>query len=292
MMHVLVTGSNGQLASCIKDLAGQYENLKFIYTDYQELDICDLKQVNTFFKSNPKIDYCINCAAYTAVDKAESEVDKAYEINAQGAKNLAIVCHEFAAVLIQISTDFVFDGQKNSPYVESDVPNPISVYGASKLQGEVEVKQRLETYFIFRTSWLYSEHGSNFMKTMLRLAETRDEISVVSDQIGTPTYAGDLAKMILNIVSSKNTNFGLYHYSNEGMVSWYDFAKAIFEVSAIEIKLNPIKTVDYPTPANRPAYSVMDKAKIKSRLSTQASFWIESLQKAIKVTVLRNTYHD
>ena len=152
MMNVLVTGSNGQLASCIKDLASQYDNLNFIYTDYQGLDICDLKQVNTFFKSDPKIEYCINCAAYTAVDKAETDVDKAYEINAQGAKNLAIVCHEFDVVLIHISTDFVFDGQKNEPYVETDVANPISVYGASKLQGEIEIKQILEKYFILRTS--------------------------------------------------------------------------------------------------------------------------------------------
>ena len=282
MMNVLVTGSNGQLASCIKDLACQYENLNFIYTDYQELDICDLKQVNTFFKSDPKIDYCINCAAYTAVDKAESDADKAFEINATGAKNLAIACHEFDAVLIQISTDFVFDGEKREPYVETDLPNPISVYGASKLQGEVEVKQRLEKYFIFRTSWLYSEHGSNFMKTVLRLAETRDEISVVSDQIGTPTYAGDLAKMILNIVSSKNTNFGLYHYSNEGVVSWDDFAKAIFEVSAVEIKLNPIKTVDYPTPAKRPAYSVLSLEKTKNIFNITPPKWELGLKKAIE----------
>jgi dTDP-4-dehydrorhamnose reductase len=282
MMNVLVTGSNGQLASCIRDLAGQYENLNFIYTDYQELDICDLKQVNTFFKSDPKIDYCINCAAYTAVDKAESDADKAFEINATGAKNLAIACHEFDAVLIQISTDFVFDGEKREPYVETDIPNPISVYGASKLQGEVEVKQRLEKYFILRTSWLYSEHGSNFMKTMLRLAETRDEISVVSDQIGTPTYAGDLAKMILNIVSSKNTNFGPYHYSNEGVVSWYDFAKAIFEVSAVEIKLNPIKTGDYPTPAKRPAYSVLSLEKTKKIFNIPPPKWELGLKKAIE----------
>jgi dTDP-4-dehydrorhamnose reductase len=282
MMNVLVTGSNGQLASCIRDLAGQYENLNFIYTDYQELDICDLKQVNTFFKSDPKIDYCINCAAYTAVDKAESDADKAFEINATGAKNLAIACHEFDAVLIQISTDFVFDGEKREPYVETDIPNPISVYGASKLQGEVEVKQRLEKYFILRTSWLYSEHGSNFMKTMLRLAETRDEISVVSDQIGTPTYAGDLAKMILNIVSSKNTNFGPYHYSNEGVVSWYDFAKAIFEVSAVEIKLNPIKTGDYPTPAKRPAYSVLSLEKTKKIFNITPPKWELGLKKAIE----------
>ena len=186
---------------------------------------------------------------------------------------------EFDAILIQVSTDFVFDGEKNEPYTETDVAKPISVYGASKLQGEIEIKQILETYFILRTSWLYSEHGANFMKTMLRLAETRDEISVVSDQIGTPTYAGDLADVILKIISSKNTNFGLYHYSNEGVASWYEFAKAIFEASNIEIKLNPIKTSAYPTPAKRPVYSVMDKTKIKSVLKTETLSWQDRLIK-------------
>ena len=279
MMNVLVTGSNGQLASCIKDLAKQYDGLNFIYTDYKELDICDLSQVNTFFESNKKIDYCINCAAYTAVDKAESDVEKAFEINANGAKNLAIACREFDAVLIQVSTDFVFNGEKNEPYTETDVAKPISVYGASKLQGEIEIKQTLETYFILRTSWLYSEHGANFMKTMLKLAETRDEISVVSDQIGTPTYAGDLADVILKIISSKNTNFGLYHYSNEGVASWYDFAKTIFEASNLKIKLNAIKTSAYPTPAKRPVYSVMDKTKIKSVLKTETLSWQDRLIK-------------
>ena len=282
MRNVLVTGSNGQLASCIKDLAKQYEGLNFIYTDYQELDICDLNQVNTFFKSNKKIDYCINCAAYTAVDKAESDVEKAFEINANGAKNLAIACREFDAVLIQVSTDFVFNGEKNEPYTETDVAKPISVYGASKLQGEIEIKQILETYFILRTSWLYSEHGANFMKTMLKLAETRDEISVVSDQIGTPTYAGDLADVILKIISSKNTNFGLYHYSNEGVASWYDFAKTIFEASNLKIKLNAIKTEAYPTPAKRPFYSVMDKEKIKTSLGVETPHWRDGLVRAIK----------
>ena len=282
MMNVLVTGSNGQLASCIKDLAKQYDGLNFIYTDYKELDICDLNQVNTFFKSNKKIDYCINCAAYTAVDKAESDVEKAFEINANGAKNLAIACREFDAILIQISTDFVFDGEKKEPYTETDVAKPISVYGASKLQGEIEIKQILETYFILRTSWLYSEHGVNFMKTMLRLAETRDEISVVSDQIGTPTYAGDLADVILKIISSKNTNFGLYHYSNEGVASWYDFAKTIFEASNLKIKLNAIKTEAYPTPAKRPFYSVMDKEKIKTSLGVETPHWRDGLVRAIK----------
>ena len=195
---------------------------------------------------------------------------------------------EFDAILIQISTDFVFDGEKKEPYTETDVAKPISVYGASKLQGEIEIKQTLETYFILRTSWLYSEHGTNFMKTMLRLAETRDEISVVSDQIGTPTYAGDLADVILKIISSKNTNFGLYHYSNEGVASWYDFAKAIFEASNLKIKLNAIKTEAYPTPAKRPFYSVIDKAKIKSILGIETPNWSESLLKALKAIILRN----
>jgi dTDP-4-dehydrorhamnose reductase len=277
MINVLVTGSNGQLASCIKDLAKQYEDLDFIYTDYKELDICDLNQVNTFFKSNKKIDYCINCAAYTAVDKAESDAEKAFEINANGAKNLALVCDEQGAVLIHVSTDFVFDGDKTEPYTETDIPKPISVYGASKLQGEVEIQKTLKKHFIIRTSWLYSEHGANFMKTMLRLAETRDEISVVSDQIGTPTYAGDLADVILKIINSKNTNFGLYHYSNEGVASWYDFAKAIFEGSNLKIKTSPIKTEGYPTPAKRPVYSVMDKTKIKKTLNIEISSWKDTI---------------
>ncbi len=282
MMNVLVTGSNGQLVSCIKDLAKRDTSLNFIYTDYQELDICDLNQVEGFFKSNPKIHYCINCAAYTAVDKAESEVEKAFEINATGPKNLAQVCSEFDTILIQISTDFVFDGEKTEPYTETDVANPISVYGASKLQGEVEIKKIVKKHFIIRTSWLYSEHGNNFMKTMLRLAETRDEISVVSDQIGTPTYAGDLAAVILKIVSSKNTNFGLYHYSSEGAVSWYDFAKAIFEETNIQITLSPINTEAYPTPAKRPFFSVMDKTKITSIMGIETRNWSESLKKAIE----------
>ena len=252
MINVLVTGSNGQLASCIKDRAKQQKGLHFIYTDYQELNICNVNDVEAFFKTNQKIDYCINCAAYTAVDKAETEVEKAFEINAQGAKNLALVCDEQGAVLIHVSTDFVFDGDKTEPYTETDIPKPISVYGASKLQGEVEIQKTLKKHFIIRTSWLYSEHGANFMKTMLRLAETRDEISVVSDQIGTPTYAGDLADVILKIITSNSRSFGLYHYSNEGVASWYDFAKAIFEGSNLKIKTTPIKTEAYPTPAKRP----------------------------------------
>jgi dTDP-4-dehydrorhamnose reductase len=281
MTTILVTGGNGQLASCIKDVEKQYDDLNIIYTDHLELDICNLNQIQTFFKSNPQIDYCINCAAYTAVDKAETEAEKAFEINATGAKNLAQVCNDHDAILIHVSTDFVFDGEKNEPYTETDVANPISVYGASKLQGEVEIQQALKEYFIIRTSWLYSEYGNNFMKTMLRLAETRDGISVVSDQIGTPTYAGDLAEIIIQIINTKTEKYGIYHYSNEGVASWFEFAKEIFKLAKNKIKVNPIPSIEYLTPAKRPKYSVLDKKKIIDVFKIDIPFWRDSLKKVI-----------
>ncbi|WNH13980.1 dTDP-4-dehydrorhamnose reductase [Thalassobellus suaedae] len=281
MINILVTGGNGQLATCIKDVESQHDNLNFIYTDYLELDICDLKQVQAFFESNKQINYCVNCAAYTAVDKAEEDVEKAFEINAIGAKNLALVCNKEGAILIHISTDFVFDGKKSEPYTEKDVANPISVYGASKLQGEVKIQQKLKEHFILRTSWLYSEHCNNFLKTMLRLSKDRDELNVISDQIGTPTYAGDLAEVILKIIVEENNLFGIYHYSNEGVVSWYAFAKAIFDESKINMSVSPIKTEDYPTSATRPKYSVMDKSKIKEKLKIEILDWKESLKKCL-----------
>ena len=281
MTTILVTGGNGQLASCIKDVEKQYDDLNVIYTDHLELDICDLNQIQTFFKSNPQINYCINCAAYTAVDKAETEAEKAFEINATGAKNLAQVCNDHDAILIHVSTDFVFDGEKNEPYTETDAANPISVYGASKLQGEVEIQQALKEYFIIRTSWLYSEYGNNFMKTMLRLAETRDGISVVSDQIGTPTYAGDLAEIIIQIINTKTEKYGIYHYSNEGVASWFEFAKEIFKLTKNKIKVNPIPSIEYLTPAKRPKYSVLDKKKIIDVFKIDIPFWRDSLKKVI-----------
>ena len=281
MTTILVTGGNGQLASCIKDVEKEYDDLNIIYTDHLELDICELNQIQTFFKSNPQIDYCINCAAYTAVDKAETEAEKAFEINATGAKNLAQVCNDHDAILIHVSTDFVFDGEKNEPYTETDVANPISVYGASKLQGEVEIQQALKEYFIIRTSWLYSEYGNNFMKTMLRLAETRDGISVVSDQIGTPTYAGDLAEIIIQIINTKTEKYGIYHYSNEGVASWFEFAKEIFKLTKNKTKVNPIPSIEYLTSAKRPKYSVLDKKKIIDVFKIDIPFWRESLKKVI-----------
>lgn len=282
--NILVTGGNGQLATCIKHIEERkYDNLNFIYADYLELDICDLNQVQAFFRSNEQIDYCINCAAYTAVDKAETDAEKAFEINALGAKNLALACSEKSTILIHISTDFVFDGEKSRPYTETDDPNPISVYGDTKLKGEIQVKQTLKDYFIIRTSWLYSEHGDNFMKTMLRLSKDRDELTVVSDQIGTPTYAGDLAEVILQIINKDSRDYGIYHYSNEGVASWYEFAKFIFTESNIQMKLEPIKSINYPTLAARPMYSVFSKSKIKQTFNIMIPDWRDSLKKALKV---------
>ncbi|MDG1056848.1 MAG: dTDP-4-dehydrorhamnose reductase, partial [Flavobacteriaceae bacterium] len=199
MIKALVTGGNGQLAQCLKDVVNHQDELDVDFQDLPDLDITNKQQLESYF-SNNELDYCINCAAYTAVDLAEEQSDLAYAVNAEGPKYLAEVCQKHQVTLIHISTDFVFDGQKRIPYLETDAPNPLSVYGASKLQGERNIQDVMDTYFIVRTSWLYSEYGNNFIKTMLRLSETRDEISVVSDQIGSPTYAGDLAEVLIKII--------------------------------------------------------------------------------------------
>jgi len=280
MINILVTGGNGQLANCIKDIATNYTGFNFIFAGVEDLDITDLNKVRRFF-NNQTIHFCVNCAAYTAVDKAESDKKNAQNVNAVGAKNLAIVSDEKKTTLIHISTDFVFDGKKAIAYKETDITNPTGVYGVTKLEGEYEVSKHISQHFILRTSWLYSEYGNNFMKTMLRLAKTSSEINVVSDQIGTPTYAKDLAGVILKIINSNNKEYGLYHYSNEGVASWYDFANTIFELSNSKIKVNPIKTEAYPTQAVRPSYSVLDKSKIKNTLQIEIPHWRESLVKAI-----------
>jgi len=280
MKTILVTGGKGQLASCIKDAAQHLENYKFIYVDLEELDIAKQIDVDVFFKDK-NIAYCINCAAYTAVDKAETEHKIAKSVNEIGAKNLAEACKKNDAVLIQISTDFVFDGEQSMPYKESDKPNPISIYGITKLDGESAVIKVSEKYFIIRTSWLYSEYGNNFMKTMLKLGQERDELHVVNDQIGTPTYAGDLANVVVEIITSGSEEYGVYHYSNEGVASWFDFAKAIFAEADIKINLSPIITSQYPTPAKRPKYSVMDKSKIKDILKIEIPKWRNSLDKCL-----------
>ena len=280
MKTVLVTGGDGQLATCMKQVVEKAENLKFIFKNATDLDITDKKLVTSYFAEN-SIDYCVNSAAYTAVDTAESNSELAFKINSDAVKNLAEVCKENQSILIHISTDFVFDGSNDQPYKESDIPNSKSVYGASKLQGEKEIQLILKEHFILRTSWLYSEFGNNFIKTMLKLSGEKNSLSVVNDQIGTPTYAVDLANVVLKIIKESSRDFGLYHYSNKGSVSWYDFAKEIFKQRAIKIDLKPILTKEYPTPAKRPAYSVLDTTKIKDTFQIEIPNWKESLEVAL-----------
>ena len=275
MIKVLVTGGNGQLAQCLKDVVKHHDHLAVDFQDLPDLDITNQPQLESYFSKN-EFDYCINCAAYTAVDLAEEQSSLAYAVNAEGPKNLAEVCQKFQTTLIHISTDFVFDGQKRTPYLETDAPNPLGVYGASKLQGEHYIQEVMEDYFIIRTSWLYSEYGNNFMKTMLKLSETREEINVVSDQIGSPTYAGDLAEVLIKIVLSSSKAYGLYHFSNFGAISWYDFAVEIFRHFGKKIEVKPIKTKDYPTAAKRPEYSVLETTKIETTICFKADSWLNS----------------
>jgi len=280
-MVVLVTGSSGQLGQSLQFIAPNYPQIDFVFCDSKTLDITSLENCETIF-SNYKPDFCINAAAYTAVDKAENEPEKAFAINVTGAKNLAEVSKKFDTILLHISTDFVFDGNKKTPYLEQDLPNPTGVYGQTKLDGEKAIQQVWEKHFIIRTSWVYSQFGNNFMKTMLRLASERDTISVVNDQIGTPTNAVDLAEALIKIVteySKLNTEhfYGIYNFSNEGQCSWYDFAKKIFEINNISINLLPIPTTSFPTPAKRPSFSVLDKRKIKTAFGIEINNWAQSI---------------
>lgn len=281
-MVVLVTGANGQLGQALQFIAPNYPELQFVFCNSKELDITNLNNVKQIFQ-HFKPNYCINAAAYTAVDKAESNQEKAHLINVVGAKNLAEVCKEFDTILLHISTDFVFDGTKDSPYSEEDIPNPTGVYGQTKLDGEKAIQETWDKHFIIRTSWVYSQFGNNFMKTMLRLASERDKLSVVNDQIGTPTNAVDLAEVLVKICSSivhrpSSNLFGIYNFSNEGQCSWYDFAKKIFEFNDIKINLEPIPTTSFPTPAKRPAFSVLDKSKIKKAFGVEVKRWETSLK--------------
>ena len=280
---VLVTGANGQLGKTLASLKTEFKNLDFTFTSTKDLDITNAIQVAAYFNKN-QIDWCVNCAAYTAVDKAEVEPGNAEKVNVLGSKNLAIACAKKKATLIHVSTDFVFNGEKPFSYTETDTTSPAGVYGKTKLEGEHEIAKNLEQHFILRTSWLYSENGNNFMKTMIKLSKERDVLNVVADQIGTPTYATDLAETILKIITTNNKQYGIYHYSNEGVASWYDFAKAIFEESYIKIKVLPIKSEAYPTPAKRPHFSVLDKTKIKTTLQIEIPHWRDSLRKAIANT--------
>ena len=284
-MVVLVTGANGQLGQAIQFIAKNYLNVNFVFCNVTDLDISNKENCQTVFHKT-KPDFCINTAAYTAVDKAESEPEKAELINVTGAKNLAETCKEFDATLIHISTDFVFDGSNVKPYSETDIPNPKGVYGQTKLDGEKAIQEVFSNYYIIRTSWVYSQFGNNFMKTMLRLASERTSLSVVNDQIGTPTNALDLAECLLTIITQHPTPstqhlFGVYNFSNEGQCSWYDFAQKIFELNNISIHLQSIPTTSFPTPAARPKYSVLDTNKIQSVFGIEVKSWEESFRSVV-----------
>ncbi len=278
MAKILVTGSNGQLGSELRAIESDYPQHSFTFTDIEELDLTKKDEVIGFLEEN-KIDVCINCAAYTAVDKAEDEQELALLINKDAVENLAKACENVNARLIHISTDYVFDGTNHKPYEETDQPIPNSFYGLSKLKGEQAVVDNIDDFVIIRTSWLYSTFGNNFVKTMIRLGGDRDELGVVVDQIGTPTFAADLANAIMATLESDKT--GIYHYSNQGAISWYDFAKAIMEIKHIDCKVNAIESKDFPAKANRPFYSVMNKAKIAKDFNIEVPYWLDSLKMMI-----------
>jgi len=283
MTNILVTGSNGQVGRELQALSSVYE-YNFYFTDRDSLDITDKYVVETFVKNNA-IDIIINAAAYTAVDKAEEDKENADKVNHLATKYLAEIAKEHACKLIHISTDYVFDGKNYKPYNEDDITNPNSVYGATKLAGEKAMqKVNPKNSIIIRTSWVYSSYGANFVKTMLRLGKERDSLGVIFDQVGTPTYAKDLARTILDILPQINNEVvEIYHYSNEGVLSWYDFAKEIMRMAKIECVVNPIETKNYPTPATRPHYSLLNKAKIKKDFSITIPYWKDSLDNCLKV---------
>lgn len=279
MNNILVTGCNGQLGSEIRELAPKFSEYNFLFADVSCLDILKHIDVKGFIIEN-EINTIINCAAYTAVDKAEQEFELSNKINNLAVNNLAVIAKEFNIKLIHISTDYIFDGTNHKPYKETDITNPKSVYGKTKLDGELAIKKINPSHsIIIRTSWVYSKFGNNFVKTMIRIAESKDEISIVSDQVGSPTNAADLANAILDILPKiKNKNVDIFHYSNEGVCSWYDFAKSIFEIKGTSVKVNPINSIQYPTSAKRPFFSVLNKTKIKIKFSLVIPHWNDSLK--------------
>lgn len=276
MENIVVFGASGQLGQCLKKVAELKGITSIIFPPESEANILDADLLNKVFEKY-KPAYAINCAAYTAVDKAEDDIDFARKINKTGAENLAIQCKAHGAALVQVSTDFVFKGDTPYPLLEDDIAEPISIYGLTKLEGEQDVAAILPQHYIIRTSWLYSEFANNFVKTMLKLGADRDELKIIADQVGTPTYAIDLAGAILDIITVGKENYGIYHYSNEGVTSWYDFAKGVFDISGTKVKIYPIRTSEYPTRATRPAFSVMDKSKIKNTFGLLIPYWRDSL---------------
>lgn len=280
--NILVTGGNGQLGNCIQKISKDYPEFNFIFTDSDTLDITNKDDVFNFFWQNEPA-YCINAAAYTAVDLAETDIEKAFLVNADGTENLAEACNEYGAQFIHVSTDYVFDGENQLPYTEDDFTNPIGVYGASKLSGEELALEANPSTVIIRTSWVYSEFGKNFVKTMLNLFSIKEELGIVADQFGQPTNANDLAETIMKIVKSTNLVPGIFNYSNYGKISWFDFANRIKELSQFNVKLKPLETSQYPTPAKRPKNSTLDLQKIQTTYNIEPKNWESSLEDCIQI---------
>ncbi|MGG7470936.1 dTDP-4-dehydrorhamnose reductase [Chryseobacterium arthrosphaerae] len=282
MKKIAVIGSNGQLGNCIRKIAPDFAlDYEFIFTDSSVLDITDESQVNDFFYNN-KPDYCINASAYTAVDLAETEKDKAFAVNADGVAFLAQACADYKTVLIHVSTDYVFDGDANLPYSEDDFTNPIGVYGASKRKGEELALEINPHTIILRTSWLYSEFNKNFVKTMLNLFAQKKELGIVADQYGQPTNANDLAEAIMEIIQTPEKTYGIFHFSNYPETTWFEFAQKIAEFSKSSIKLNPLTTEQYPTPAKRPVRSTMSLDKIEETYKIEPKHWENSLEECVE----------
>lgn len=278
--NILVTGAKGQLGQEFQQLEKNFPSLNFLFVSKNELSIADENAVNTFFK-NKQIDICINCAAYTAVDKAETDKETAIAVNAIAVGYLAKACKNHNAKFIHISTDYVFDGKGIKPFTENDQTNPVNFYGQTKLSGELNALKENEETIIIRTAWVYSSFGNNFVKTMIRLMNERESIGVVNDQYGCPTFAADLAQAIMQIIVGNNFIAGIYHYSNKGKISWYDFAKEISQQINSHCVVNEITTSQFPTPASRPSYSVLDTSKIAETFNITIPEWKESLQKCL-----------
>jgi dTDP-4-dehydrorhamnose reductase len=282
MTTILITGSRGQLGNEMQLAASRFPAFSFIYTDVDELDICDKSALDSFVKNNA-INVIVNCAAYTAVDKAEDDLELCYKINAEAVQNIGEVAASNKLKVVHVSTDYVFDGTNYIPYTEDQPVCPATVYGKSKLQGEEVLMKACPQSVIIRTAWLYSSFGNNFVKTMMKLGSERDSLNVIFDQVGTPTYAADLADAILQVLSSETFVPGIYHFSNEGVCSWYDFTKTIHRIAGIECDVRPIETKDYPARTPRPHYSVLNKAKIKTTYGISIPHWEESLERCIAV---------
>lgn len=281
MKNILVTGANGQLGKCLHDLSRNMLHAHFVFAGKELLDLGDLESIEAFFKKQ-HFDYCINAGAYTNVEKAESESDLAYQINAEGVKYLAEQCALHQTVLIHVSTDYVFDGLKTLPYTEEDPVAPLNVYGASKRKGEVYIQEKCRAYFIFRTSWLYSQYGHNFLRSILKFADEKRDLKITTAQIGTPTNANDLAGAILHVIASGSMNYGLYHFSNEGKATWYEFAEEILRQTQRLEEVKLAETDYYPTFATRPQYSVLSKKKFLESFDYPLVPWKLALTNVIK----------